>query len=498
MKEKQITPFEPLSNKEQKLLVMVDNHRNELVDLLIDLIKFDTRTYNENYFSDLHPIVKHCSDFFKKWDINTEIIECPHQGNEKQYTWPNLIVNLKGNKPGRRLGFMGHLDVVPFNKNTWKIIENPLKPEIIQGKIYGRGAIDMKSGVAAQMMAIALLKQSKVEFSGELQMILTPDEEISGKYGAAFLSSKFPEVVAADARIIGEPTGQPPIKSPAIIIGEKGANWIQLHFHGASGHGSQPKPKSNALNKAARFINNAQKGLKFHDPKPPVTFSDLIKGILARYNISTLLGSLFSKSKPDKKGKTRDYNEDGLTLNAYFHTTVSFNQIQAGTKSNVIPDDCTLIMDIRALPGISLQVIIDDIIRFANKLHYKIEVPVNFYNKKIHNHSRYVRNRLVDITLKPIIMNTGEIESKDNEICTILASQFEKIYKTKRLFFLSPGMTDASHFRKTGIKNIVVFGPSGDNAHNADEFVYIDDLVKCTKVYLLTAYRFLNKTPEID
>ncbi|MCF2139965.1 MAG: M20 family metallopeptidase [Candidatus Lokiarchaeota archaeon] len=498
MNEKQITPFEPLSAKEQELLVMVDNHKNELIDLVKDLIKFDTRTYNEKHFSDLHPIVKYCTAFFKKWDINTEIIECPHQGNEKQHTWPNLIVNLKGNKPGRRLGFMGHLDVVPFNQNTWKVIENPLKPEIIQGKIYGRGAIDMKSGVAAQMMAMALLKQSKVDFSGELQMIFTPDEEISGKYGAAFLSSKFPDVVAADARIIGEPTGQPPIKSPAIIIGEKGANWIRLHFHGASGHGSQPKPKSNALNKAARFINNAQKGLKFHDPKPPVTFSDLIKGILARYSISTLLGSLFSKPKPKRKEKDRNYNEDGLPLNAYFHTTVSFNQIQAGTKSNVIPDDCTLMMDIRSLPGISLQTIIDDIVHYANKLHFRVEVPSEFENKSVHNRSRQVRKRLVDISLEPLIMNTGGIESKDSEICTILASQFEKIYRTKRLFFLSPGMTDASHFRKTGIKNIVVFGPSGDNAHNADEFVYIDDLIKCTKVYLLTAYRFLNTTQDIN
>ncbi|MHA1795679.1 MAG: M20 family metallopeptidase, partial [Promethearchaeota archaeon] len=253
--------------------------------------------------SDLHPIANFCVKKLNEWGINTQVIECPHKGQLLNQTWPNLIASLKGkNWKDRRLGFMGHLDIVPFNPDTWTSISDPLQPEIKEGKLYGRGAIDMKSGVAAQMMSIYLLKISGIEIHGELQLILTPDEEISGKYGADFLATQYPEIASATARIIAEPTGQPPIKSPAIIIGEKGANWLRLHFHGASGHGSQPKPKSNAINKAARFIYLAQNHLKFRDPKPPFTIKDLVTGMISRFGLKNLLGSIL---KPDSEKKNQ-------------------------------------------------------------------------------------------------------------------------------------------------------------------------------------------------
>lgn len=497
MPEKNISPPEALSASEQNLLSLVDSHEEDLITLLQDLISYDSRTYNAETFSDLHPIVSYCEEFFKKFDVPTQVINCPHRDDPNK-TWPNLVAQVGGNSSGPRFGFMGHLDIVPFNPENWMKPLSPLQAKIIEGKMYGRGTADMKSGVAAQMMAVALLKKSNLPFSGELQMIFTPDEEIDGNYGAAFLAKDHHPIAEADVRIISEPTGQPPIKSPAIIIGEKGANWFRLTFHGASGHGSQPKRKSNALNKAARFIHLSHKKLKFKKTTPPMTRWDLVKGLLARYKIKDLLKSTSPSpsqnavdQSPKSLSKEESYDEDGSSLGSFFKSTISFNQIQAGTKTNVIPDTCTLEADIRTLPGITTQDLVDDLVKYASKLGYRIEFPKKYQNLQKEN-AKWSK-RPVDITAEPISTNKGGQESKESELCQILGTQFEKVYGKRRLYFFSPGMTDATHFRKEGINNIVIFGPSGEHAHDANEYVYLEDLILCTKVYLLTAYKYLTK-----
>lgn len=483
-KEKTVTPNVPLSSDEKELLSLVDDHKDELIQLLVDLIAFDTRSYDVDTFSDLHPAVNYCKAFFTKYGISTQVLECPHK-HDSSKTWPNLIASIKGATSGKKLGFMGHLDVVPFSAEQWADHQNPLEARINGNRLFGRGSADMKAGDAAQMMALVLLKHSGKQFNGELQIIFTPDEEIAGEYGAKFLAEQHHAIADADARIISEPTGQPPIKTPAIIIGEKGANWLRLTFHGASGHGSQPKPKSNAINKATRFIQRIPKDLKFKKVTPPMTKWDLIKGMLSRYRIKNLLGTLKSNS-----GETPSYDEDGSTLGAFFHTSISCNQIGAGKKINVIPDECTLDIDIRTLPGISNQDLLNDLANYCTTLGYRIHIPEPFTNPQSTNEK--IQSRLIDIDLEIQSMNEGGAESKSSPLCQIMANSFENVFHTRHLFFFSPGMTDATHFRKEGISNIVVFGPSGDNAHDADEFIYIDDFINSTKCYLLTAYRYLN------
>ena len=88
--EKEITPPTPLTKKERELLDLVDSHREELLTILQDLIKFDTRTYDANTYSNIHPAVEYCQEFFKKFDIPTEVIEAPHETDQTK-TWPNLI-----------------------------------------------------------------------------------------------------------------------------------------------------------------------------------------------------------------------------------------------------------------------------------------------------------------------------------------------------------------------------------------------------------------------
>ena len=142
--------------------------------------------------------------------------------------------------------------------------------------------------------------------------------------------------------------------NPAIIIGEKGIQWYKLTFFGVAGHGTLPKRKSNAINKANRFMT-LTKNLKLPKVKPPFKMRDLLKAILSRYRIHDLL-ELLGSGKGEEKNP---YDEDGLPLNIFFDTTYSFNQIHAGTKVNVIPDVCEVEVDFRVLPGITTQQMFD-------------------------------------------------------------------------------------------------------------------------------------------
>ena len=206
-----------------------------------------------------------------------------------------------------------------------------------------------------------------------------------------------------------------------------------------------------------------------------------------------MLSGFLNYGKKNLLGIQNELNpldEDKKGSSQYYQSTVSFNQISAGNKINVIPDTCNLDIDMRILPGITIQDALDAFTKYATKLNYRIEVPKPYSNTQ-KSISR-IQNRPVDIELIIKSQGVGRMESKESELCTILASQFEKVYRKSHFLFYTCGLTDASHLGAEGGQNIIVFGPSGENPHSANEFVYIDDLVKCTKVYLLTAFRYLN------
>ncbi|MHA1684071.1 MAG: M20 family metallopeptidase [Promethearchaeota archaeon] len=481
----------PLTEEETKLLKLVDDHRDELIKLLCDMINIDSRTFDPSIYSDLKEIFNFVESFMKDAGAIVEYFNCPHEldeHNEKQ-VWYNLVARVKGERPGKTLQFNGHLDIVPFVEGQWRDGVHPLKATVIDGKVYGRGASDMKGGIAAQMMAFKLLKQSGIPFNGHLQMWFVPDEEINGEYGARFMAREHVDEINADGTIISEATGQPPVSSPAIILGEKGHKWLRMKVHGSAGHGSMPKPKSNSINKAARFISNTNK-LKLPKVKPPIGFFKLLKGLLSRFTIKNLIKA----AKTPEGIDTDPYDEDGIGLGNFFKTTVSFTGIKAGTKVNVIPDECELMMDIRVLPGISTQDVFDSLARYATKLGYRIKIPEGFAN--VQEGNKKFQKRPVDLEIITISCTNGSFVSPDKPFTQLLSRAFEDVFHVRAVYFFAPGSTDAVHMREQGIDNVVVFGPTGSNGHDSNEFVELESLVKTCKVYLLLAYRMLCKESD--
>lgn len=157
----------------------------------------------------------------------------------------NLIADLPGAKPGRPIGFTGHLDTVPLGAADWK--HDPYRGQIEGGKLYGRGTSDMKAGIAAFVAACARC-MTELRAGTGVQLLLTGGEE-TGCDGARAIASGPVELLRPlRLLLVGEPTANYP------CIGHKGALWLSSVAIGKTAHGSMPEQGVNAIYKAVRAV----------------------------------------------------------------------------------------------------------------------------------------------------------------------------------------------------------------------------------------------------
>src|SRR5579859_2374426 len=143
----------------------------------------------------------------------------------------NLIAKLSGGRLGRRLIINGHLDTFPIgNRAGWTV--DPFGGLVRDGRLYGRGAADMKAGLAVAISTALLLAEHRDAFAGELVLTLVGDEETGGEWGTRYLLGHEPDALG-DAMINGD-AGSPDV----LRFGEKGQLWIELEARGKSHHGA--------------------------------------------------------------------------------------------------------------------------------------------------------------------------------------------------------------------------------------------------------------------
>jgi len=194
---------------------------------------------------------------------------------------PNLIAVLKGKGDKLPLCFSGHLDTVPFDKSLW--IRDPLAGVVEYGKVFGRGASDMKSGVAAMVVA-SLRLATLTDRSADIMMILSADQE-TGDNGTGFLVKHNGIPGRVGALILGEPSANYP------MIGHKGMLWMKAVTQGVSAHASMPDKGENAIYKAARAVTRLE-DFTF-DVTDPLMGSSTI-------NIGTIEGGTALNMVPDR------------------------------------------------------------------------------------------------------------------------------------------------------------------------------------------------------
>ncbi len=482
--EKRKKPKIPITSKEKKLLDLVDRHEEAISQLLQKLVQIESLNFSEFKYWDNREIFKFTKKFFDDEGFGTEMFEVPFKGGKKDEIYYNLIGSIKGSSAGKTLQFNGHLDIVPFNEDNWDSDTPPLGGVIKDGKLYGRGSVDMKAGIACQIMAMKLLKDSGMKFKGNLQMWLVPDEETHGTYGSIYMTKNHFDKVNVDATIISEPSISHPLTSPNIGIGEKGPHWLKFTFHGVAGHGSWPKEKSNAINKATKFMVNAKKKLKIPKQKAPVTKWQTIKQLIKRVGIAGFRE--MRAFTPEKLPLDKDKRDSGIP----YRTTFSFNDIKAGVKTNVVPDRCELEVDFRAMPGLKTQELFDSIVKYCSKLKYRIELPDGYTNLQ-HTDPKF-KDEPVDVYMSILTIGEGSATDPHSEFGKVIQNAFSAVYEASPIFSYNTGFSDGGNMREAGMKDIFVFGPGGRNAHNANEYADLSTLKDVTKLYLLIAYRYLN------
>jgi len=206
----------------------------------------------------------------------------------------NLVARMRGSGSRTPICFTGHLDTIPLGASPRT--RDPFKGEVEGDKIYGRGASDMKGGLAAMILAglhLAELSRGKADFT----LIFTGGEE-TGCQGAYHLAGLESLLGKAGALVVGEPTSNFP------FIGHKGALWLNARATGVAAHGSMPEQGINAIYKAADALMKLR---KFDFQVPP----------------HALLGS----------------------------PTLNVGTIKGGTSINAVPDEVFMGIDIRTIPG---------------------------------------------------------------------------------------------------------------------------------------------------
>lgn len=230
--------------------------KEELLSLIKNLIKIPSVYYHED----------NIVDFVNKWLVSNNLKSHVYNYSEDKvigYKGKNIVCTIDTNRPGITLMLNGHLDTVPVCSG-WET--NPFLPSVSGGKLYGLGAIDMKSGSATLMEITKYFHDHIDELNGKLILTLVTDEEGPYGLGADALLNRhiLPPV---DCVISCEPSaGFSDLDYPVLSLGARGCFVYNIDFHGKASHASTPEKGVNAMIEAAKFIVESEKVELKSDP----------------------------------------------------------------------------------------------------------------------------------------------------------------------------------------------------------------------------------------
>ena len=375
----------------------------------------------------------------------------------------NLVARIEGSDPNApTLLLMGHTDVVPVNPDGWR--RDPFGGEIVDGEVWGRGAVDMLNLTATMAVAFRDLARSGFKPRGTLVYLAVADEENLGTWGADHMLKRERDAVAADY-VVTEAGGfqLPSSEGPRlpVIVGEKGSYWCRIAVRGTPGHASQPFRTDNALVTAAEVVR------RLAEYRPPTVIHDTWR----RFVEGVDFGEEWNARLLDAD-HLYEFCEElpiGLAREAHActHTTFAPTIIHGGTKTNVIPDHIEVEVDIRTLPG---QRAADIQRMLADAL-----------------------GDLVDqIEITPFDENESTASSPESPMWDAMQRVSSRLVEGSSLVpFLSVGATDARFFRRSGsvaygcglFSRKLSFDDYATMFHGNDERVDIESLVLSTRLW---------------
>ena len=313
------------------------------VDILQNLIRFNTT----NPPGDESKCVEYIRKLLADAGIQSTILA-------KTPDRPNLVARIQGAGKAPPLLLYGHVDVVTTEDQKWD--HPPFEGEIIDGYVWGRGALDMKGGIAMFLAAFMRMKVEGILPPGDVILAILCDEEAYGDFGAKFIVEDHAELFEGVRYALGEFGGFTMrlggVNFYPIMIAEKQICWMKATIQGPGGHGAMPV-RGGAMARLSRLLKQLdEKDLPVHIT-PPVDL--MIKALASAlgFGQGTILGLLnqpaFITPILNLLGDT------GRIFYPLFHNTVSPTILHGSTKINVIPSEISVELDGRLLPGFTPQ-----------------------------------------------------------------------------------------------------------------------------------------------
>jgi acetylornithine deacetylase/succinyl-diaminopimelate desuccinylase-like protein len=383
---------------------------------------------------------------------------------------PNLLARLRGAAPGPTLCYLGHVDTVLANPAEWR--HDPWSGEVIDGFLWGRGAIDMKSQVAAEIVAAASLARAGWRPArGELLIVAVVDEETGGELGAQWLTANHPDKVRCDLLLnegAGEAFDYLGRRRYGVCCAEKGVFRFAVTTDGTAAHASLPTLGDNALLKMAPLLT------RFAGRRPSYSVCSECEAFLAALgedpaDPAAALGRMRAADP-----RLAD------VLEPMFGITFSPTRISASEKINVIPSVAELRVDCRVPPGLGEQEVRREIAEVLGDGEgsdggYRIR-----FTERIAGNRSPVRSDLMDAIGEWVSANDPGAEA----VPVIL-----------------PGFSDSRHFR-AAFPECVAYGffpqrhqqllEAAPLVHGADERIDVRDLELATRFFGDLAMRVLG------
>ncbi|MCV6593970.1 MAG: acetylornithine deacetylase/succinyl-diaminopimelate desuccinylase family protein [Silicimonas sp.] len=424
---------------QSRLSDRIDAARDDLVALTQDLIRIPTlNPPGDNYLE----ICEFLARRLKGTGFEVDFIRATGTpGDSERYPRWNLIARREGTQAGQCVHFNSHTDVVEVGAGWTK---DPFGGEVEDGKVYGRGACDMKGGLAASIIAAEAFVAEHPDFAGSIEISATTDEETGGFGGVAYLAEEG-RYAHVDHVIIPEP-----LQKDRICLGHRGVWWGEIETHGEIAHGSMPFLGDCAVRHMGAVLSEMEEKLFPALAEKRTAMPVVPEGARqSTLNINSFHGGL---DEPDA-----DFT---------------------GWPSACVPDSARMVIDRRYLMEETRDEVVGEIEAVLNHLS---ETRPNF---------RYDLRELWSVS--------PTMTDEDAPVVTTVSKAIREVLGKDPEFVVSPGTYDQKHIDRIGkLKNCIAYGPGLlELAHKPDEYVGIDDMIHSAKVMGLVLIDLLAPAPN--
>ena len=308
---------------------------NNVVEFCRDLIRFDTQNWGEGTSNGERDAAEYCAEIMRQAGLEPEFYE-------KAPGRTNVVARMKGtDDDAGALVVHGHLDVVPAQAEDWQV--DPFSAELIDGLIWGRGAVDMKNMDAMILASMLQMAQDGHRPTRDIIFAFFADEEDNGAYGARWVTDTHPELFDGATEAISEVGGFSAdiagTRTYLIQTAEKGIHWTKMIAHGTAGHGS-------AIHKDNPVVHLAEAVAAIGAHEWPIEYTKTTRALFEQ--LSEVTGIPFDPEDPSALIEAS--GSAGKFIAATLRNTSNPSLLQAGYKHNVIPGKAEALVDARTLP----------------------------------------------------------------------------------------------------------------------------------------------------